>query len=58
MITQEMAIISLLQIVFFFAGIAFLIFLFKILLKLNKYLDRQLKNDCPTCEYKQTCLKD
>ncbi len=58
MVTQEMAILSLLQIIFCFAGIAFLIFLFKLLLKLNKYLDRQLEHDCSTCVYKQKCIKD
>lgn len=38
--------------------IVFYIFVFKILLKLNKYLKRELKHDCTTCEYKQKCMKD
>lgn len=38
--------------------IAFYIFVFKLLLKLNKYLNRELKHDCTTCEYKQKCIKD
>lgn len=38
--------------------IAFYIFVFKVLLKLNKYLNRELKHDCTTCEYKQKCVKE
>ena len=55
---QELALQSLLGVIFVFIRIAFYIFVFKILLKLNKYLDRQLKHDCTTCEYKQKFVKD
>ncbi len=55
---QELALQSFGGLIFVCVRIAFLIFLFKILLKLNKYLDRQLKHDCTTCEYKQKCVKD
>ena len=38
--------------------LAFFVFLFNLMLKLNKYLNRELKHDCTTCEYKQKCIKD
>lgn len=50
---QELAVQSLLEVLFVCVRIAFYVFVFKILLKLNKYLNRQLKHDCTTCEYKQ-----
>ncbi len=55
---QELAFQSLFELIFVCVRIAFYIFVFKILLKLNRYLDRQLKHDCATCEYKQKFVKD
>ena len=55
---QELAFQSLFNVVFVCVRIVFYIFVFKILLKLNKYLDRQLKHDCTFCEYKQQYSKD
>ena len=55
---QQFALFSVLVFVFRCAAIAFFIFLFRLLLKLNKYLNRQLKNDCSSCVYKQKCLED
>lgn len=55
---QGLAFQSLFELIFVCVRIAFYIFVFKILLKLNKYLDRQLKHDCTTCEYKQKFVKD
>lgn len=52
-IAFQNALQSLLGVGFICIRIAFYIFVFKILLKLNKYLNRQLKHDCNTCEYKQ-----
>lgn len=55
---QSLALSSLLQLVVVCIFIAFLVFLFRLLMKLNKYLDRQLKYDCTKCEYKQRYVKD
>lgn len=43
---------------FMIIRLAFFVFLFKLMWKFNKYLDRQLKHDCTTCEYKQKCIKE
>lgn len=40
-----MGILEFIRLILLFAVIPFIIFLFKILLKLNKYLDRQFKKD-------------
>lgn len=55
---QELALQSVGGLIIVCIRIAFFVFLFKILLKLNKYLNRQLKHDCSTCIYKQKCIND
>lgn len=47
-----MGIFQLIRLILLLCVIPFLIFLFKLLLKVNKYLDRQLKMDCKKCQYR------